>query len=131
MFFPKDVRNHLVSGSSGKDWRLGNTNPAHIVHLSRSRPSRIQQHLPGSFLIASRSRSSSGSTSVPVTYFNHLRIVLYNRHTHTHTHSREYLLIIWCVCVCVGECVLRTCPSDVEQSFLLISAGNLVLVLSS
>ena len=36
-------------GSAGQDRRLGNADPTHFLHLSRSRPPRIQQHLPGQF----------------------------------------------------------------------------------
>lgn len=41
-----DVRHHLVPGLAGKDWRPGGARPAHVLHLSRSGPSGIQQHLP-------------------------------------------------------------------------------------
>ncbi len=71
-----DVRDHMVFGSTGQDWRPGNADPSHFLHLSRSRSSRIQQHLPGQQLhsilyhTSMRSASPMGKTEL---YYNRRR----------------------------------------------------------
>ena len=72
-FFPLDVWDRVVRGSAVEDRWFGDLDLNDVMHLSRSGPSGIQQHLPGSSQSYNKIQLVFGQTNLCPHEVHHLR----------------------------------------------------------